>query len=163
EMIPAALTQDAIIKQMITLIREAIDTGAKICDDCGGLLGVAVGIPGLVDQASGTLMFAPNLGWQNVPVRAILRAALGYVPLFVDNEANMAALGEYFFGMGQGYDEILYISAGVGLGGAIVRNSHLFRGKIGFASEFGHMTMQPDGYLCKCGNRGCWETQVSQS
>ncbi len=155
--------QQAIIERALALLREAVAAGQDQCIGCGGLLGVAVGVPGLTDRETGTLLFAPNLRWQNVPLRSILSEAFTNVLIFVENEANMAALGEYYFGAAQGYDEVLFISAGVGLGGAVVRHGQLFKGKTGFASEFGHMTMDPDGEACNCGNRGCWETQVSQS
>jgi glucokinase-like ROK family protein len=115
-----------------------------------------------VDQATGALLFAPNLGWKDLPVRAILQEAFN-APIFVDNEANIAALGERYFGAAQGYDEVVYISAtGIGLGGGIVHGGRVFSGVTGVGAEFGHMTMDPDGEICKCGNQGCWETQVSQ-
>ena len=158
-----ALGQDAIMSRVLALLRQAVDYGASHCAECGGLLGVAIGVPGLIEQATGTLLFAPNLQWRDVPVRDILGSAFDGVPVFVDNEANMAALGETLFGSAKGYNEVLYISAGVGVGGAVVRNGQLVRGTTGFASEFGHMTIDPDGALCNCGNRGCWETLVSQS
>jgi len=126
------------------------------------LLGVAVGVPGLVDQTSGELLFAPNLGWQNVPLKQFFAEAFD-VPVVVNNEANLSVLGEYFFGAAQGVDDVLYVSAGVGLGGAVIHGGQLFNGGAGFAGEFGHMTMDPTGEPCNCGNTGCWETQVSQS
>lgn len=155
--------QSAIIERTLALLHQAVKMGASACNGCGGLLGIAIGVPGLVEQATGTLLFAPNLKWQDVPVRAILERAFPGVPVFVDNEANMAALGEHLFGAARGYNEVLYISAGVGVGGAVVRNGQLMRGTTGFAAEFGHMTLDPDGLPCNCGNRGCWETLVSQS
>lgn len=155
--------QQAIMDRVLILAQEAIDAGRTHCSACGGLLGISVGVPGLVNTSDGTLLFAPNLKWENVPLRSILQDAFDGIPIFVENEACMAALGEYFFGAAKDYEEVLFISAGVGLGGAIVRGGHLFKGKTGFASEFGHMTMDPDGEPCNCGNRGCWETQVSQS
>jgi glucokinase-like ROK family protein len=152
------LGQDAIMQRVLALLHRATEpqSGCRT-----RLLGLAIGIPGLIDQESGTVLFAPNLGWQNIPVRDLLRAEFD-TPLFVDNEANLAALGEYYFGAATGYDEVLYISDGVGLGGGIVRNGQLFKGATGFAGEFGHMTMDPNGLECNCGNRGCWETLVSQ-
>lgn len=155
--------QQSIIERCIALLHEAIKAGPDTCGGCGNLLGIAVGVPGLVNLQDGMLLFGPNLGWRDVPLHAILSSVFKNVPLFVNNEANMAALGEYFFGAGQGYDEILYISDGVGLGGAFVRHGQVLEGSAGFASEFGHMTMNPDGEPCNCGNRGCWETQVSQA
>jgi glucokinase-like ROK family protein len=154
--------QQAIMDRVLALLRDAVDTGAKLCAGCGGLLGIAVGAPGLIDEETGTLLFAPNLQWENVPLCDILSQAFAGTPIFVDNEANLAALGEYLFGAAKGYREVLFISAGVGLGGAVVQNGQLARGTTGFAGEFGHMTMDPDGEPCNCGNRGCWETQVSQ-
>lgn len=159
ESIDSKVGYRTIIDRAIVLLHEAIDS--KSASD-GNLLGLAVGVPGLVDQADLSVLFAPNLGWRDVQLGSILRQVFD-VPVFVDNEANMAALGEYYFGAAQGSDEILYISAGVGLGGGIVRSGALVKGKTGGAGEFGHMTMKPDGELCSCGNRGCWETLVSQS
>ncbi len=151
--------QQAVIERTLDLLRQAAGAGHAACGNAW--LGLAVGVPGLVDQASGDLLFAPNMGWKDIPLKTILRAAFD-APVFVNNEANMAALGEVYFGAAQGHDEVLYISAGVGLGGGIVRSGQLCDGATGFAGEFGHMTMDPDGEPCNCGNRGCWETQVSQ-
>ncbi len=119
-------------------------------------------MPGLVDFAEGMLLFAPNLKWRNVPVRAHLRKHFVNVPVFVDNEANMATLGEYYFGSANKAEDALYLSAGVGLGGGILRGGRVLRGVVGMAGEFGHIIMDTDGELCACGNRGCWETQVSE-
>ena len=156
--IDPAMGQASIVEQAIGLLQQAAEAGRALC---GTLLGAAVGVPGLVDQATGTLLFAPNLGWENVRLRTILQQAFD-VPVFVDNEANMAALGEHYFGAARGYQEVLYVSAGVGLGGGVVHAGQVCRGVSGMAGELGHMTMDPDGELCNCGNRGCWETQVSQ-
>jgi glucokinase-like ROK family protein len=156
--IDPAMGQDAIVEQATALLWRAAQEGQS---SCHRLLGVAVGVPGLVDQSTGALLFAPNLGWKDVPVRTILQQTFD-APVFVDNEANLAALGEHFFGAAQGYEEVLYISAGVGLGGGVVRDGQLCRGVTGVAGELGHITMEPDGELCNCGNRGCWETLVSQ-
>jgi glucokinase-like ROK family protein len=158
ERIDPAMGKQAIAERTVALLRQAVAEGLATR---GPLLGVAVGVPGLVDQATGTLLFAPNLGWKDVPVRAILQNAFD-APVFVDNEANLAALGEHYFGAAQGYEEVLYVSAGVGLGGGVVHDGQLCRGVTGVGGEVGHMTMDPDGELCACGNRGCWETQVSQ-
>jgi glucokinase-like ROK family protein len=156
--IDPAMGQEAIVEQAVTLLQQAVAQGRSVYPV---LWGVAVGLPGLVDQATGRLLFAPNLGWRDVPVRSMLQQALD-APVFVDNEANLAALGECYFGAAQGYEEVLYISAGAGLGGGVVHDGQLCRGVTGVAGELGHMTMDPDGELCSCGNRGCWETLVSQ-
>ena len=82
------------------------------------------------------------------------------LPTFVENEANAAALGEYYFGSARGMKDYIYLSAGIGLGSGIMIDGRLFRGSSGYASEVGHMTIAPDGDLCGCGRRGCWETLV---
>ena len=155
--------QQAVLDHVVKLLREAIRQGGRAMPG-HKVLGMAIGVPGLVNKGNGKLLFAPNLGWRDVAICAHLRKAFPDTPIFVDNEANMAALGEYFFGAAQDHDEVLYISgAGVGLGGAMVRNGQVIRGATGFAGEFGHMTLYPDGELCRCGNRGCWETEVNQT
>ena len=156
-------SQQEILDRMLALLQHAARQGAHEFPTRANLLGVALGVPGLVDQANGMLLFAPNLNWKDVPLRRTLSGAFAHTPVFVDNEANLAALGEHLFGAAKGFHEVLFISAGVGLGGAVVRNGELVRGIAGFAGEFGHMTVDPDGELCGCGNRGCWETFVSQS
>lgn len=153
------LGQAAIIARTVKLLRQAIKAGTA---QAGPPLGLALGVPGLIDRQDGTLLFAPNLGWENVPIAELLRRSFD-TAVFVDNEATLAALGEQYFGAAKGYSEVLYISVGVGLGGGLVLNGNLYNGSAGFAAEFGHMTMEPNGEPCKCGNRGCWETQVSQA
>jgi glucokinase-like ROK family protein len=126
------------------------------------IFGLAVGVPGLVDMPAGTLLLAPNLGWRDLPLRDLLQAQFD-LPIYLANEANMAALGESYFGTGQNSRLLVYVSSGVGVGGGIVTNGHLLTGVSGLAGEFGHMTIQPDGLPCGCGNRGCWETRASQT
>lgn len=152
--------QHAILERAQALLHEAIQRGYQ---EYGTLLGIGVGVAALIDQSTGTMLYAPNLGWREAfPIRAMLQEAFPQAPLIVDNEANIAALGEHYFGVAQDHDEVLYISAGVGLGGGIVHNGQVFSGVAGVGAEFGHMTMDPNGELCSCGNYGCWETQVSQ-
>jgi glucokinase-like ROK family protein len=151
--------QTLLLRRVQTLLHEAVDTGSAAGYT---LLGVAVGVPGIVERRSGTLVLAPNLGWRDVPLHTMLEQEGFQAPIFVDNEANMAALGEHYFGAAQSVDEVLYISVGAGLGGGIIRDGRLCRGVSGSAAEFGHMTMIPDGDRCNCGNHGCWETLVSQ-
>lgn len=125
------------------------------------IFGLAVGLPGLVDMSTGRLLFAPNLNWRDVPMRDLLQSRFN-VPIVIANEATMAALGESYFGLGQKSRLLLYVSSGVGLGGGIVTDGHLLTGVNGLAGEFGHVTVDPDGPLCRCGNYGCWETQATQ-
>jgi glucokinase-like ROK family protein len=160
EQVKRPASQREMLDRTFAMLHEAVDSRDETC---GRLFGVAVGVPGVVDQGTGSLIFAPNLGWRDVPLGALLREEFPGVPIFVDNEANLAALGEHYSGVAQGYSDVLFISVDVGLGGGIVRGGQLFRGKMGFAGEFGHITIDPGGLPCRCGNRGCWETLVSSA
>lgn len=160
EPIKSGSAQTEIIGRVIVLLHEAINRGKSSADK---LLGIAVGIPGMVDHSSGVILFAPNLKWRDVPLLTLLENESFGAPIYVDNEANMAALGEHYFGAAQEYSEILYLSGNVGLGGGFLSNGKLRRGASGVAAEYGHMTVDPQGELCNCGNYGCWETTVSQN
>jgi glucokinase len=136
-------------------------TLAKMIELAGGLragnvVAVGVGAAGMVDSSQGELRFAPNLAWRNLPIAVRMREALG-LPVLVENDASMAAFGEYRFGAGRGYRHLLLVAVGTGIGGGIVADGRLFRGAHGFASEIGHIIVEPGGPLCGCGNRGCWE------
>ncbi len=121
-------------------------------------VGLTVGVAGLVDLDTGTLALAPNLGWRDVPLRQMIDDRLeGRHPLFLDNEGNLAASAEVTPG-DQDAQDILVIFGEVGLGGGIVAGGRLLRGRRGYAGEFGHMTVQPQGRRCGCGRIGCWET-----
>lgn len=122
-------------------------------------LGVGVGLPGLVNLPRGELIIAPNMDWRNVPLRLVLNQRFR-LPIYIENEANLAALGEYYFGVARGFDNFIYLSSGIGLGGGIMINGKLFRGTHGYAGEIGHIQRDPQGDKCGCGRIGCWETQV---
>jgi len=151
-------------KPQIEIISEAeklIDQALAVAQEknlC--LLGIGLGVPGLVNTRKGELLFAPNLGWKNVPLRLMWNQRF-HLPLYVENEANLAALGEYYFGVGREVGNLIYLSSGVGLGGGLIINGKLFKGGFGLAGEIGHIQRDPEGEMCGCGRRGCWETQVS--
>lgn len=151
-------SQERVIPRFVEIVRQGIAETRNHFDE---ILGLALGVPGLVEVSSGTLLFAPNLRWRDVPLRAMLEKEFEF-PIYVHNEANLAALGESYFGAARDAGSVLYVSSGVGLGGGIVLDGQLIPGAGGFAGEIGHMTMVPDGLSCNCGNRGCWETLVSQ-
>ncbi|TVR20700.1 MAG: ROK family transcriptional regulator [Anaerolineaceae bacterium] len=125
------------------------------------ILAIALGVPGMVDMQAGRLLFAPNLGWRDLPLKQIIQRHFD-VPVFLANEANMAALGESYLGTAPDSRLLLYVSSGIGLGGGIVINGQLLTGINGFAGEFGHMTVARNGLPCRCGNVGCWETEATQ-
>ncbi len=121
---------------------------------------IGVGAAGLVEFATGTLAFAPNLAWRDVKISEHVGGVLG-LPTLTDNDANAAAWAEYRFGAGRGGDDMLLVTVGTGIGGGIVSGGRLFRGAHGFAAEIGHVIVEPGGPLCGCGNRGCWEQVAS--
>jgi glucokinase-like ROK family protein len=122
-------------------------------------LGVGIGLPGLVNLLRGELIVAPNMNWRNVPLRLMLNQRFR-LPIYIENEANLAALGEYYFGVARGFDNFIYLSSGIGLGGGILIDGKIFRGRHGYAGEIGHIQRDPQGEKCSCGRIGCWETQV---
>jgi predicted NBD/HSP70 family sugar kinase len=125
------------------------------------LAGAALAVPGLV-TAEGVVRVAPNLGWQDVDVPALLKAAPAFagLPIAVDNEANLAALGELRAGGGD--PTFLYVSGEVGIGAGIVLDGILYRGGRGWSGEIGHVTIYPDGRPCRCGASGCLEQYAGQ-
>jgi predicted NBD/HSP70 family sugar kinase len=128
------------------------------------LAGLAVAVPGPVETDRGLLRLAPNLGWVEVPVAEILadRLAGHDLPVTADNEANLAALGELWFGGHTDLGDFIHVSGEIGVGGGIVIGGELFRGVRGFAGEIGHVVVQPDGPICRCGARGCLEQVAGQ-
>lgn len=122
------------------------------------LTGVGIGVPGIVHGESGLVEFAPNLGWKNVNLHHALDLNC---PLTIENEANAAALGERSFGNGKGISNLVYVSIGMGVGCGLIINGRLFSGRTYHAGEFGHMTIDPNGLPCRCGNKGCWESYTS--
>lgn len=122
-------------------------------------LGIGVGVPGIVHVQQGNLIMAPNLQWTNVPLRLMWNQRF-HLPIYIENEANLAALGEYYFGIARNVDNFIYLSAGIGLGGGIMMGGKLFHGGHGYAGEIGHIQRDPAGEQCGCGRIGCWETQV---
>lgn len=126
-----------------------------------GVVGIGIGVPGMVDS-EGTLLFAPNLGWTHVDLRAAVQAYYPEMPIFVDNEANMGAIGEKQYGAGKEVANLIYISVGIGIGTGIILKNEVFRGTSGYSGETGHMTIDANGRLCRCGNRGCWELYASE-
>ncbi len=149
--------QNQLINLAVELTQQALERAdrAKLRP-----LGIGLGVPGLVEMYQGLLTLAPNLHWSNIPLRAIWAEKFN-LPVFVENEANAAALGEYYYGVARGVQNFIYLSGGIGLGGGVVIHGQLFRGANGYAAEIGHVTMDPLGEYCGCGKRGCWETQVS--
>ncbi|WP_203248086.1 ROK family protein [Sporosarcina beigongshangi] len=125
-----------------------------------GVIGIGVGVPGIVDN-EGKVLLAPNLRWKDVDLLQILEAEFNY-PILVENEANAGAYGEKKFGAGQKSNNLIYVSAGIGIGVGIILNGELYRGINGFSGESGHMTILRNGRKCNCGSSGCWEAYASE-
>ena len=122
---------------------------------------VGIGMPGFVDETRSRVLVAPNLrGWKDQPLRVQMEASLG-LPVVVENDANAAAWGEVVYGAGRGEDYVVCVTVGTGVGGGIIMGGELIRGRFGVAAEIGHIEMVPDGRLCGCGQRGCWEQYAS--
>jgi len=146
---------------------------SKLCDEVEGLVrskysrarfgAVGVSVPGLVDRETGSVKVSPNLEWTNVPVREILHARLG-LPVFVENDANAAAFSEFWYGpLNEAkVRTLLFVLVVEGLGTGLIINGELHVGSRHGLGGFGHMSIDPNGELCSCGRRGCWETFASE-
>jgi glucokinase len=124
--------------------------------------GIGAGIAGFLDMEQGIVKLSGNLGWHNVPVKTMLEAKLGKI-VKIDNDANVAALGEAWGGAGAGIPNLVCYTLGTGVGGGIIINSKIYQGSKGVAGELGHISIVPDleAVLCGCGQMGCLETVSS--
>ncbi len=124
----------------------------------GDVAGIAVATPGPTDPYAGVLMEAPNIpGWEHLPIRKHLEDHFN-APIAIGNDANLAAMGEWKYGAGQGHHDLLYITVSTGIGGGVIMRDQLLLGSHGLAAELGHITVLPDGPVCSCGYRGHLES-----
>lgn len=149
------------VRNVMSLIRQAL----RRAPEGAAWVGVGVGVPGVVDHADGLVRLAPNLGWSDVPLGALLRVALeseyGFIPhLSISNDADLGALAEHVRGVGAVNRNLIYLSGEVGIGGGIIIDGSPMLGAGGFGGEVGHMVVNPAGAECRCGARGCWETEI---
>lgn len=128
----------------------------------GDFLGIGMGSPGTINQAEGTIQGAYNLNWAKPQaVRRLFNEAFD-LPFYMDNDANVAALGEQWMGAGEGLSDVVMVTLGTGVGGGIVIDHHLVHGAIGAAGEIGHITIDPSSDIaCTCGKKGCLEAVAS--
>ena len=124
------------------------------------IVAVGIGAAGFVAEDRATVVFAPHLSWRNEPLRDALAQRIA-LPITVDNDANAAAWAEACFGAARGESHVVVITLGTGIGGALIIDGQVQRGRHGIAGEFGHMQVVPGGVRCECGNRGCWEQYAS--
>ena len=121
---------------------------------------VGVGAAGFIDAGRSRVFVAPNLSWRDEPLRDAVAARVG-LPVVVENDANAAAWAEHQFGAGRGEPHLVVVTVGTGIGGGIVLDGRLYRGRFGIGAEFGHMQVEKAGRRCGCGQHGCWEQYCS--
>ncbi len=149
-------------EKVIMRIRQGIRTLADKAEKAGhSAVGAGVGVPGIISADEGVVRFSPNLpGWVDIALKARIESGLG-MPVFVENDANAYAWGEAWSGAGMGAWSLVCITLGTGVGGGIIVNGRIWRGADGMAGEVGHITVEPGGLKCHCGNRGCLEQYAS--
>lgn len=139
---------DDIVDAVVALVQELIEGVDAI--------GVGVAAAGFIDADRSTIVYAPNIGWRNEPLKAKLDAKLD-IPVIIENDANAAGWAEFKFGAGRGTKNMAMLTIGTGVGGAIIADSNLLRGGFGIGGELGHIRVVPNGRLCGCGAHGCIE------
>jgi predicted NBD/HSP70 family sugar kinase len=158
ELVLAKQGVDDVLQQLTDCIESL---RADMPESPYGLVGIGVGVPGIVDD-KGSILFAPNLAWSNVPLQQQLEERFG-VPVTIDNEANAGAQGEQKYGAGRGIAHQIYVSVGIGIGTGIILNKELYKGASGYSGELGHLSIEMNGRPCRCGNLGCWELYASEN
>ena len=155
----SAKGQEDVIRRMCTGIENLLDRWGKT----SYLAGISLGLPGILNLKKGIWVESPNLpGWKNCPIRDLIFDHLRQ-PFHLENDANLAALGEKWLGCGRDEKDLIFITQGTGVGGGIILDGQIWHGTEGMAAELGHVNVYPDGRLCKCGNAGCLEEYASAS
>ncbi|HSL42623.1 MAG TPA: ROK family protein [Anaerolineales bacterium] len=148
--------KDAVLDRVAAQVRELMNQSPA------AVAGIGVGSPGKVDSDCGVVYDAVNLGWKEVHFTEELSSRLNTnVPIWIQKDANLSALGEYYFGACQGYKDFVYVGVGSGLGAGIISDGHLITGGGWYAADIGHLSLDPDGAPCVCGGRGCAELVAS--
>jgi predicted NBD/HSP70 family sugar kinase len=158
-----AVNPRGLLRRASTVLHEALDV---VEEDARRLLGVGVSVAGLVDASSGTIKYAPSLGWRDVALSAGVAEALGdRAPVLIDNNANFAALAERRHRQrdGEAADSLVYLTGTYGISAGIIAGGALWRGERGMAGEVGHLIVEADGLRCVCGRRGCFETRAGMA
>lgn len=172
----AILTSEGDIQQKWSLVTDARENGSKIVPAIvesineqlekyqltpNDFIGIGMGSPGTVDRKAGTVIGAYNLNWKtSQPVKKLIEEGTR-ISFAIDNDANVAALGERWKGAGENEEDVVFITLGTGVGGGIIAGGRLIHGVAGAAGELGHITVDPEGYDCTCGKNGCLETVAS--
>lgn len=150
---------EAVIERIARCVNDAVDE----CDiNFKQVRAIGVGAPGVIDEQSGRVLFAPNLNWKDVPLKKALEKHLD-VPVAIENDCNLAALGVFAHELRGKPRHLLGIFLGTGIGGGIIINGEIYGGTGRGAGEIGHMVLQTDGPKCACGSRGCFESLASRT
>ena len=155
---PGDFSVPTTLARLSSLLQELLESAPAdaVC------VGIGVGVCGVVSTDEGTVRFAPNLGWVDVPLRALLGEVLDVrLPVDLGNDGDVGALAEHLRGAGRGVSDMVFVAGEVGIGGGVIVGGRPFRGAGGYAGEVGHMSVDPRGRVCRCGRRGCWETEIS--
>ena len=148
----------AVISSILRTIEETTSSG-KVC--LSQLLGIGIAAAGIIDSDKGMIITSPNIpNLREVPLKHAVEQRFG-IPTYVGNDATLAALGEWYFGLKKSVANLIYITVSTGIGGGIIANGKLYTGACGIAGEIGHMTIDVNGPRCNCGNVGCWEALAS--
>ncbi|MFG2979013.1 ROK family protein [Streptomyces sp. NPDC048331] len=150
---------DAVVETIQDFAAELLDTGRERFGRPASAAGVAV--PGIVDAENGIAVYAANLGWRDVPMRALLSSRLGGIPVALGHDVRTGGLAEGRIGAGRGADRFLFVPLGTGIAGAIGIAGRIEAGAHGYAGEIGHIVVRPGGPACGCGQHGCLETLAS--
>lgn len=149
--------RDAVLDEMC----EQIGDVARKLSSRGTLAGIGLGVPGIIDMETGMLRESPNLpGWSNYPVRDEIEKRLK-THVFLENDANAAALGEHWLGAARDHGSMCMLTLGTGVGGGIVLDGRVWHGMNGMAGELGHIAVESEGHPCGCGSHGCIEQYAS--
>jgi glucokinase len=149
---------DVVIDNIFATIDKAISSSNVVLSQ---LSGIGIAAAGIIDSDNGKVISSPNLpGWHEVPLKDIIQRRFN-IPTYLGNDASLAALGEWCFGLKKRVANLIYITVSTGIGGGIICNGKLYTGVYGAAGEIGHMTIDVNGPRCNCGNIGCWETLAS--
>jgi glucokinase len=145
---------EAVVDRLVAHLRSCWEGDEEVA-------AIAIAVPGPVDQRAGIIYRAPNIpGWVDLPLQKMVEERVG-VPVILGNDANLAAVGEWKYGAGQGHQNLLYLTVSTGIGGGVIADGELLLGRDGLAAELGHMTIDPDGPVCGCGKRGHLESFAS--
>ncbi len=156
-------TPQAAMRNITTLTEQML----AVAPSTSWWVGLGIGVPGIVDHADGRVLLAPNLGWADVPFGDMVREAIGtqygFTPtVAVSNDADLGAVAEHVRGVGARNRNVIYVSGEVGIGGGVIMDGRPMSGAGGYGGEVGHMVVNPQGVVCRCGAQGCWETEIGR-